>query len=153
MSPEQAEGKPVDARSDIFSFGSVLYEMVTGRRAFAGDSTVGTLSAILHKEPSPNERIPLDLEKIIGRCLRKDPNRRIQHMGDVALALEELFDTALPATGPAAAAKSSAFVGCGRGAVHGARCGTGSVEGPRAASSLDGRASVRADSIHRGAAV
>ena len=104
MSPEQAEGKPVDARSDIFSFGSVLYEMVTGRRAFAGDSTVGTLSAILHKEPSPNERIPPDLEKIIGRCLRKDPNRRIQHMGDVALGLEDLADAARPSVSQPVAA-------------------------------------------------
>ena len=53
MSPEQAEGKKLDARSDIFSFGSVLYEMVTGRQAFRGDSKMSTLAAILHKEPKP----------------------------------------------------------------------------------------------------
>ena len=53
MSPEQAQGKPVDSRSDIFSFGSVLYEMLTGRRAFRQDSTVGTLAAILHTDPTP----------------------------------------------------------------------------------------------------
>ena len=94
MSPEQTEGKKVDARSDIFSFGSVLYEMATGRRAFQGDSKISTLSAILHKEPQPASEIspgvPLELEKIITRCLRKDPERRAQHMGDVKLALEEL---------------------------------------------------------------
>jgi serine/threonine protein kinase len=91
MSPEQAEGKKVDARSDIFSFGSLLYEMIAGRRAFQGDSTVSTLSAILNKEPAAlNADIPYDLEKIVTRCLRKDPERRFQHMGDVKVALEEL---------------------------------------------------------------
>ena len=91
MSPEQAEGKTVDARSDIFSFGSMLYEMLTGRRAFQGDSKISTLSAILNKEPAPlSAEIPRDLEKIIIRCLRKDPDRRFQHMEDLNVALEEL---------------------------------------------------------------
>ena len=90
MSPEQAEGKKVDARSDIFSFGSLLYEMATGRRAFQGETKLSTLSAILDKEPPPLEGAPPDLEKIIARCLRKDPERRIQHMVDVKLALEDL---------------------------------------------------------------
>jgi len=91
MSPEQAEGKPVDARSDIFSFGSVLYEMVTGRRAFQADSDLSTLSAILKQEPAPcGPGIPPDLEKIISRCLRKDPARRFQYMADVKVELEDL---------------------------------------------------------------
>ncbi len=90
MSPEQAEGKPVDARSDIFSFGAVLYEMATGRRAFTGDSAISTLSAVLRQEPKPLEGLPHDLEKTILRCLRKDPDRRFQHMDDVCVALEEL---------------------------------------------------------------
>jgi len=90
MSPEQAEGKKVDARSDIFSFGLVLYEMVTGRRAFQGETKLSILSAILHKEPPPLEGAPPELEKIITRCLRKDPERRIQHMIDVKLAMEDL---------------------------------------------------------------
>lgn len=94
MSPEQAEGKKVDARSDIFSFGSVLYEMVTGRRPFDGQSSVSTLSAILHKDPAPVTQLvpaaPAELEKTVSRCLRKDPERRIQHMDDVKLALQEL---------------------------------------------------------------
>ncbi len=94
MSPEQTEGKKVDARSDIFSFGSVLYEMVTGRRAFEGQTKISTLAAILHKEPSAIRDIaadaPRELERIITRCLRKDPDRRFQHMDDVKVALEEL---------------------------------------------------------------
>jgi eukaryotic-like serine/threonine-protein kinase len=94
MSPEQAEGKKVDARSDIFSFGSVLYEMVTGRRAFEGGTKLSTLSAILHKEPKPASEIvqvvPTELEKIINRCLRKDFERRAQNVADIRLALEEL---------------------------------------------------------------
>jgi serine/threonine protein kinase len=91
MSPEQAAGKKVDARSDIFSFGAVLYEMVSGRRAFHGDSKLSTLAAILDQEPAPLPTgIPHDLEKLISRCLRKDPQRRFQHMDDVKIALEEL---------------------------------------------------------------
>jgi eukaryotic-like serine/threonine-protein kinase len=90
MSPEQAEGKPVDARSDIFSFGALLYEMVTGRRAFRGDTKISTLSAVLHQEPKPLENVPHDLEKLITRCLRKDPDRRFQYMKDLKVELEDL---------------------------------------------------------------
>ena len=90
MSPEQAEGKTLDARSDIFSFGAVLYEMATGRRAFLGDSSASTLSTVLHREPKPPETIPLDLEKIIRRCLRKDADKRFQHIDDIKVALEEI---------------------------------------------------------------
>jgi len=94
MSPEQAEGKKVDARSDIFSFGSVLYEMITGRSAFAGETKQSTLSAILDKDPPPPSTIakqtPPELDKLVLRCLRKDPERRMQHMGDIKLALTEL---------------------------------------------------------------
>jgi Tol biopolymer transport system component len=94
MSPEQAQGKKVDTRSDVFSFGSVLYEMVTGQRAFQGETKLSTLSAIVDKEPTPVSAIakeaPPELERLIARCLRKDVERRIQHMGDVKLALQEL---------------------------------------------------------------
>jgi serine/threonine protein kinase len=91
MSPEQAEGKPIDQRSDIFSFGAILYEMITGRRAFQGDSKISTLAAVLTREPAPfGAEISRDLEKTIVRCLRKDPERRYQNMADVRVALEEL---------------------------------------------------------------
>ena len=91
MSPEQALGKPADARSDVFSFGSVLYQMVTGRRAFEKDSHISTLSAVIEQEPQPlPSSVPRDLEKVIARCLRKDPERRFQHIDDVKVELEEL---------------------------------------------------------------
>ncbi len=94
MSPEQAEGKAVDPRTDIFSFGAVLYEMVTGQRAFRGETPMSTISAILRDEPIPlsqlTPEIPHDLEKIVTRCLRKDPERRFQNMADVRVALVEL---------------------------------------------------------------
>jgi len=94
MSPEQAEGKKVDARSDIFSFGSVLYEMITGQRAFEGETKLSTLSAILDRDPLPPgsiaKQMPPELEKLVLRCLRKDPERRMQHMGDIKVALNEL---------------------------------------------------------------
>jgi Tol biopolymer transport system component/predicted Ser/Thr protein kinase len=94
MSPEQAEGKKLDARSDIFSFGSVLYEMATGQQAFHGDSKMSTLAAILNQEPKPISQlvpgIPRDLEKIVNRCLRKAPNRRWQAMPDLKVTLDEL---------------------------------------------------------------
>jgi Tol biopolymer transport system component/tRNA A-37 threonylcarbamoyl transferase component Bud32 len=90
MSPEQAEGKPVDARTDIFAFGAVLYEMLSGRRAFTGASKQATLAAVMRDEPPPLPHIPHELEKLVARCLRKDPTRRAQHMADVKLALEEL---------------------------------------------------------------
>src|ERR1700730_613763 len=106
MSPEQAEGKRVDARSDIFSFGALLYEMVTGQRAFQGNSKLSTLSAILREEPKPAsqvvEGLPRELERIIARCLRKSPERRFQAMPDLKVALEALKEEADSGTLPAA---------------------------------------------------
>jgi serine/threonine protein kinase len=96
MSPEQADGHTVDARSDIFSFGAVLYEMVTGKRAFSGDSKLSTLASVLHSEPLPlsqlGQGIPRDVERIINRCLRKDPQRRWQSMADIKVALEDVLE-------------------------------------------------------------
>ncbi len=110
MSPEQAEGKTVDSRSDVFSFGSVLYEMATGQRAFGGGSKLSSLSAVLYKDPQPASLtvpdLPPELDRIIGRCLKKDPERRWQTMADVKVAVEELreeMDTsnfALPSPSP-----------------------------------------------------
>jgi eukaryotic-like serine/threonine-protein kinase len=96
MSPEQAEGRKVDARSDIFSFGAVLYEMLSGRKAFDRDSRIKTLAAVLTEEPRPVssvcESAPLELERVVARCLRKDPQRRWQTMSDLKVALQELKD-------------------------------------------------------------
>jgi len=94
MSPEQAAGGAVDARSDIFSFGTVLYEMVTGRRPFAGSSGAEIHAALLKEQPKPPSElvadVPKELERIILRCLRKDPDRRFQHMSDVRVELREV---------------------------------------------------------------
>ena len=76
MSPEQAEGKKVDARSDIFSFGSVLYEMATGRRAFQGETKLSTLAAILHKEPAPVREIAAGYAPRPGKDHRPLPAQR-----------------------------------------------------------------------------
>ena len=94
MSPEQAEGKPVDGRSDIFSFGALLYEMVTRRRAFQADSSLAILTAILREDPKPASSvargIPPELDRIVERCLRKDPERRFQSAADLKVTLEDL---------------------------------------------------------------
>lgn len=96
MSPEQARGGSVDARSDVFSFGTVLYEMVTGRRAFSGDSVPELLTAILREEPERVSAlvpsVPIQLDMIIARALRKEPERRFQSMADVRVELQEIKD-------------------------------------------------------------
>jgi predicted Ser/Thr protein kinase len=94
MSPEQAQGRKVDTRSDIFSFGVVLYEMLTGRRAFEGESSLSTLSAILRDEVKPMSEVapdvPPPLETLLKRCLRKEPEDRCQSMREVQIALSTL---------------------------------------------------------------
>ena len=91
MAPEQAEGRPLDARSDIFSFGAVVYEMVTGRRAFPGDSMASVLSSVLRDDPAPLGSVaPPGLEPILTRCLRKNAAERFQEMREVRAALEAL---------------------------------------------------------------
>src|SRR6202022_199685 len=94
MSPEQVSGQPADARSDIFSFGCVLYEMLSGRRAFGGGSPGQTLAAILRDQPPELSRsgveLPVGLDRIVARCLEKNPNERFQTARDLAFALQEM---------------------------------------------------------------
>jgi serine/threonine protein kinase len=96
MSPEQVEGKPVDARADVFSFGALLYEMVTGRKAFSRKSPMSTAAAILTQDPPPINEVlsgaPVELNRLVSRCLRKDQSRRFQDMADLIVSLEELKD-------------------------------------------------------------
>ena len=95
MSPEQAEGRRIDSRSDIFSFGSVFYEMVTGQRAFHGGSGLETLAAVLRDQPmelsKTGAEMPEEVQDIVNRCLKKDPDQRFQSMGDVKTALEQIY--------------------------------------------------------------
>ena len=99
MSPEQVRGEPCDGRSDIFSFGSVLFEMLTGKRAFKKDTTAETMTAILKEEPpeltATGWQGPLGLQKILGRCLEKNVERRFQSASDLAFAIESVSGTAV----------------------------------------------------------
>src|SRR4029077_7523000 len=109
MSPEQVRGRPADARSDIFSFGAILYEMLAGQRAFRGDSAADTMSASL-KEDTPdisvtNPNVPPGLERVVHHCLEKSPEQRFQSAHDLAFDLESLSHVSGGGrVGPAAAA-------------------------------------------------
>ncbi len=107
MSPEQVRGETVDARSDIFSFGAVLFEILTGRKAFARDTASDTLAAILRDDPPELERtsrpLPAGLDRILQHCLEKGPEQRFHSAHDVAFALENLSttsDSSAPFTAP-----------------------------------------------------
>jgi serine/threonine-protein kinase len=89
MAPEQAEGKTLDERSDIFSFGAALYEMLSGNRAFSGTSTAQVLSAVLRDEPAPLQA-PAELQRVVGKCLAKQPKDRFATMADLRVALEHI---------------------------------------------------------------
>ena len=97
MSPEQVRGDPIDARSDIFSFGAVFYEMLTGKRAFKRETSAETMTAILREEPAELSGTgwqgPLELQRILSRCLEKDVARRFQSASDLAFAIESLSGT------------------------------------------------------------
>ncbi len=90
MAPEQIEGKPADARSDIFAFGCILYELLSGRRAFPGETITAALTAAATTEPKPLERVPEEVDKLIRLCLRKEPESRLQHIDDARIILEAL---------------------------------------------------------------
>ncbi len=103
MSPEQAEGKAIDARSDVFSFGSVLYEMLTGKRAFEGQSSATLLSAVMRDDPRPLQEIkrdiPTEVRQIVVHCLKKDPAARYASGAELALELKNCRDLLFPQSG------------------------------------------------------
>jgi hypothetical protein len=107
MSPEQVRGDAADHRSDVFALGAVLYEMLTGRRAFHRDSSIETLNAILKEEPEevpPNRQIPPALDRVVRHCLEKKPEDRYQSARDLAFELEGLTGSAVTAAGATAPA-------------------------------------------------
>ena len=97
MAPEQVRGKPTDARSDLFSFGAILYEMLSGKRAFSGESSADVMSAILHQEPpeltETNRSVSPALDRIVRHCLEKNPTERFQSARDIAFDLEMVSGT------------------------------------------------------------
>lgn len=97
MSPEQVRGEPIDPRSDIFSFGAVFYEMLTAKRAFKRETSAETMTAILREEPQAlsdtGDQVPVELQRIVARCLEKNIARRFQSVSDLAFAIESLSGT------------------------------------------------------------
>src|SRR5207253_10694477 len=97
MAPEQVRGRPADARSDIFAFGAILYEMLSGKRAFHGDSAADTMSAILREDPPDlsvtNQNVSPGLERIVRHCLEKNPEQRFHSAHDLAFDLAALSGT------------------------------------------------------------
>src|SRR5688572_26821673 len=101
MSPEQVRGGPIDHRSDIFSFGAILFEMLSGRRAFRGDSSIETMNAILKEEPpelsQTGRNLPPGIDRIVRHALEKNPAMRFQSARDLAFDLESMSETSVPA--------------------------------------------------------
>ena len=101
MAPEQARGRPADARSDIFSVGALLYEMLSGRRAFTGQTPADTLAALLTQDPPDisaiSRPVPRGLERVVRRCLERNPEERFQSARDVAFGLQAVSEAGMPA--------------------------------------------------------
>jgi Tol biopolymer transport system component len=95
MSPEQARGRPVDRRADIWAFGCIVYEMLAGQRLFTGETATDVIGAVVHKEPDLDEltsKVPAQIRRLLDRCLQKDVNRRLQSIGDARIALQEWLE-------------------------------------------------------------
>ncbi|MFY9689382.1 MAG: protein kinase [Candidatus Acidiferrales bacterium] len=108
MSPEQAKGRPVDRRADIWAFGCVLYEMLTGKMVFSGETVTDTLAAVIRAEPNWSQlpaAAPLRVRVLLQRCLQKDPKQRLRDIGDARISIDEVLSGAVdPAAAPAIAA-------------------------------------------------
>ncbi|MDQ2979194.1 MAG: protein kinase, partial [Acidobacteriota bacterium] len=136
MSPEQVRGKPADARSDIFAFGAILYEMLSGKRAFHGESAADTMSAILTKEPpdlsETNRNIAPGIERVVRHCLEKNPEERFHSAHDLAFDLQALSGASLPGareTASPAAVISRRRIGLPLAALVGAALVAGALAG------------------------
>ena len=114
MSPEQVRGRETDHRSDVFSFGAILYEMLTGRRAFRRDSAVETMNAVLKEDPpellESNPNLPPGLDRVVRHCLEKNPAERFQSARDLAFDLEAIGES----SGPSSASRALAVAARGR---------------------------------------
>lgn len=131
MSPEQAKGRPVDKRADIWSFGCVLYEMLAGKRAFGGDDVTDFVVAVMSKEPDW-QALPADtppsIRRLLTRCLRKDPKARLRDAGDAVIELEETPPARAAAPSPAARLEWRRFAAVGvAGVLTGAIVGSAAV--------------------------
>ena len=128
MSPEQARGKPVDRKADIWAFGCILYEMLTGQRLFTGETATDVIGAVVHKEPDLDElspKVPVRIRRLLERCLQKDATRRLQSIGDARIALQEWLEnpeaepvevaSARPGWLPWAAAVAAGLIGLALG--------------------------------------
>ena len=123
MSPEQARGRTVDRRADIWAFGVILFEMLTGRRLFEGETVSDTLASVLKTEPDWSAlpaTTPVPVRRLLRRCLEKDPRRRLRDIGDALLEIEQATTGAAPEDALAAALRAAAV---GRAAVRHARAG------------------------------
>ena len=115
MSPEQARGKAVDKRTDIWAFGCVLYEMLTARPAFRGETASDTIAAILEREPDWSAlpaQTPASIRRLLQRCLEKDPKRRLRDIGDARLEIEEALGSSVASAGPRTGESRSPDAGC-----------------------------------------
>ena len=123
MSPEQARGKPVDRRTDIWSFGCVLYECLTGKQLFKGETVSDTIAKILERQPDWDElpkETPARVRMLLWRCLQKNPQRRLRDIGEARVALSAHLDEP-PAAAPTSAGRRQTWVAIAAAAIIGLR--------------------------------